>query len=99
LLLLGDLIVFLGVLVALTKLLDVLMSEAQKTRLSDATYSFWNWIDDWKKEIRARLSARPSLGQILRSFFFCALFVIFGGAIIFGGALIAGFGDLIESQY
>jgi hypothetical protein len=83
-----DLIVFLSVLVALAKLFDVLMSDAQKSRFSDTTYSFWNWIDDCKKGIRTRLSARPSFKQIISSLFFCILFVIFGTLILVSSNMI-----------
>src|SRR3974377_2023537 len=68
--------------------LDVLMSEAQKTRFSDATYSFWNWIDDCKNVLRSRLSARSSFKQIISSFFFCSLFVIFGTLIAVSSNMI-----------
>jgi hypothetical protein len=85
---LGYLIIFLGALVALIKLLDVLMSDQQKTGLSDAIASSWNLIDDRKNDIRDIRSSAPSIIEIFPYFLFALLIGGFGLALIGVGFII-----------
>jgi hypothetical protein len=88
LLVLGDLMIFSSVLVGLTPLLDLLISDTQKLRLSDATFSFWNWVDDSKTGIRERLSRRPTLKQVVTTVIRLLMLIIVGMVFVFIDAFL-----------
>lgn len=76
-----SLIFVVGALLLVTRLLDVFLSDKQKTYLSDWSHSVWNWVDEAKKVSLFTNFTSPKTQRIisfLMYFISLIIFIIWG---------------------